>query len=158
MVLAAYGTRVREHVLESDARLEPLGTPIEELGRLARRYHLTAEIQETTVEDLRRILAEGRLPIAYIDRAVFDLTPRQRLRHSIRDAQIHTVVPTRLSAATVTFHDPLPPRVTRKSVRLFRVAHGLLGSYCVVCSLGGTAPPGGHRQAPAAWPQRREGS
>jgi hypothetical protein len=56
MVLAAYGTHVREHVLESHARLELRGTPVEEPERLARRYHLTAEVRETTVEDLRRIL------------------------------------------------------------------------------------------------------
>jgi len=32
------------------------------------------------------------------------------------------------------YHDPLPPRVTRKSIRLFQLAHRLLGSCCVVCS------------------------
>ena len=88
MVLAAYGTNVEERVLEDQARLEPRGTVIDELERLARQFHLVAEIQETTVEDLRRMLAEGRLP----------------------------------------------PRVTRKSIRLFQLAHRLLGSCCVVCS------------------------
>jgi hypothetical protein len=134
MVLASYGTYVEEGVLESQAHLEAEGTPIEELERLARQYHLTAEIQETTVVDLRRILAEERLPIAYIDRAVFDLTPRQRLKHSIREAKIHVVVPTRVTTASVAFHDPLPPRVSRKSLQLFQQAHRILGSYCVVCS------------------------
>src|SRR5439155_4625958 len=117
MVLAAYRMRVEERVLESQARLEPLGTLIDELERLARQFNLVAEIQETTVEDLQRILAEGRLPIAYIDRAVFDMTPRQRAKHRLRDAKIHTVIPTQVSAASVTYHDPLPPRVTRKSIR-----------------------------------------
>lgn len=135
MVLAAYGTQVEESVLVSQAHMERRGTPIEEAERLARQYGLAAEIQETTVADLRRILAEGKLPISYIDRAVFDLTPRQRLRHVLRHAKIHVVVPVRLTAASVTFHDPLPPRIARRSVRLFRQAHGLLGNYSVVCSI-----------------------
>jgi hypothetical protein len=78
MVLAANGIHVEERVLESQAHMEEGGTPIDELERLARRYGLAAEIQYTTLSDLRRLLAEDRLPIAYIDRAIFDLTPRQR--------------------------------------------------------------------------------
>jgi hypothetical protein len=134
MVLAAFGTKVEEKVLESRARMEKGGTPIDELERLARQFGLVAEIEETTMADMRRILSEGRLPIAYIDRAIFDLSPNQRSRHSLRDARIHTVVPTHVSAASVTFHDPLPPRITRKSSRLFQSAHRILGSYSVVCS------------------------
>jgi hypothetical protein len=34
-------------VLESDARLEPLGTPTEELERLARRYHKMTAVLPT---------------------------------------------------------------------------------------------------------------
>jgi hypothetical protein len=134
MVLAAFGSPIAESTLEAEARMEEDGTPIEELERLARQHGLMAEIQETTVEALRQILAQGKLPIAYLDRAVFELNPRQRARHSLRQARIHTVVPTRVTAAYVTFHDPLPPRVARRSVGLFRHAHGLLGGYCVVCS------------------------
>jgi len=76
MVLAAYGLLVQESELESHARMEVRGTLIDELERLARLYGLAAAIEETSAEELRRILAEGKLPIAYIDRAVFDLTPR----------------------------------------------------------------------------------
>jgi hypothetical protein len=114
--------------------MEEDGTPIEELERLALQHGLVAEIQETSVEELRRILAQGRLPIAYLDRAVFELSPRQRARHSLRQARIHAVVPLRVTRGYVTFHDPLPPRAARRSVSLFRHAHGLLGSYSVVCS------------------------
>jgi hypothetical protein len=133
MVLAVYGTRVSERILAAQASVQERGTHIDELERLARRFHLVAEIQETNPRDLRRILAEGKRPIAYIDRAVFDLTPRERSRHSLRIAKIHTVIPIRVSARSITFHDPRPPRITRKSLRLFRRAHRLLGSYCVVC-------------------------
>jgi len=133
MVLAAFGTIVEERELEALAHLQEEGTPIDELERLAREFHLKAEIQDTTAEELQRILLEGKLPIVYIDRAVFELRPRQRVRHSIRDAIIHTVIPTRVTARSVTFHDPLPPQVTRKTLRLFRQAYLSLGGRCVVC-------------------------
>ena len=134
MVLAAFGTQVEERTLEAAARLEDEGTLIDELERLARLFNVVAEIQEMTIADLRRILAEGRFAIAYIDRAVFDLTSPGRARHFLRDAKIHTVVPTNITSASITFHDPLGPRMVRKSIRLFRQAHGMLGNYCVVCS------------------------
>jgi hypothetical protein len=134
MVLAAFGTNVEESTLEGAGRLEPGGTEIGELERLARQFGLVATIQEATVEQLRQVLTEGKLPIAYIDRAVFDLPPTQRAKHSLRNARIHTVIPTRITAAALTFHDPLPPRITRKSIRLFRWAYEHLGSRCVVCS------------------------
>jgi hypothetical protein len=134
MVLAAFGTEVEEHVLQSHARMERGGTAIDELGRLARQFHLSADIHEASMRQLQRLLARGKLPIAYIDRAVFDLTPRERSKHSICNATIHTVVPIRVTAKHVTFHDPLPPAVTRKPIGLFRLAYGTLGSRCVVCS------------------------
>src|SRR5439155_26289754 len=114
MVLAAYGRHVQESALEAHARMEAKGTRIDELERLARQFQLAAEIQETTVEGLRGILEEGKLPIVYIDRAVFDLTPRQRAQHSLRDAIIHNVIPTRVTARSVTFHDPRLARIARK--------------------------------------------
>jgi ABC-type bacteriocin/lantibiotic exporter with double-glycine peptidase domain len=134
MVLAAYGTHLDESAIEAETTIEDEGAPIEEIERLARRYGLVAEIQETTLTDLGRILRQGGLPIAFIDRGVFDMAPHERLKHSIHDAKIHTVIPTRLSSASVTFHDPLPPRVTRRSIKLFDLAHRLLGRYCVVCA------------------------
>src|SRR5205823_5488849 len=93
-----------------------------------------ADIQEATVEQLQRLLAEGKFPIAYIDRALFDLTPAQWARHSLRAAKIHTVIPVRVTARSVTFHDPGPPQVTRMTIRRFRSAYERLGSRCVVCS------------------------
>lgn len=134
MALAAFGTNVEERALEAEATMHERGTLIDGLERLARRFGLVAEIQEATVEDLRRLLAGGRVPIAYLDRAVFELTPRQRAKHSLRDAQIHTVIPTRVTAASVTYHDPLGPRVTRRTVGLFRYAYERLGGLCVVCA------------------------
>jgi ABC-type bacteriocin/lantibiotic exporter with double-glycine peptidase domain len=134
MVLAAFDRYVQESELEAHARMEPEGTRIDELERLARQFQLVAEIQETTVEELRWILAEGRLPIVYLDRIVFELNPRQRAQHSIRDAIIHNVIPTRVTATSVTFHDPRLPRVTRRTTRLFRQAFNRLGGRCVVCA------------------------
>jgi hypothetical protein len=134
MVLASFGTDVEERSLEHQAHMEVDGTGIDELERLARQFGLAAEIQEATVERLRDLLAEGKLPIVYLDLAIFDLSPRQRAQHSIRDAIIHTVIPTQDTARYVTFHDPRQPRVTRKTTRLFRRAHEGLGGHCVVCS------------------------
>src|SRR3954452_24551542 len=134
MVLAAFGMPVPERDLEAEARMEEAGTPIEELERIARQFGLVADLQERTVEQLRQLLAEGKLAIADLDRAVFDLTPRQRATHSPFDAKVHAVVPIRVTDASITSHDPLPPRVTRRSIRLFREAHHLFDSACVVCS------------------------
>jgi hypothetical protein len=134
MVLAAFGIHVAEDALQAQARMEEGGTPIEELARLGRQYGLVAEIQEATTDELQGILTQERLPITYLDRAVFDLSPSARRRHSLRHAKIHAVVPTRVTRAYVTFHDPLPPCITRKSVNIFSHAHALLGNYCVVCS------------------------
>jgi hypothetical protein len=134
MVLAAFGTAVEESTLEDQANMEPQGTGIGELARLARLFGLVAEVHEVTVERLRKVLAERKFVIAYIDRAVFDLTPRQRIEHPLRKARIHTVVPTRITEAVVTYHDPMPPASIRRSLRLFRSAYEHLGSHCVVCS------------------------
>ena len=46
MVLAAYGTDVEESTLEAQARMEPDGTDVGELERLARQFGLVAEPQE----------------------------------------------------------------------------------------------------------------
>jgi hypothetical protein len=134
MVLAAYGTEVDESTLEEQAHLDPGGTDIGELERLGRRFGLVTDLRERTVEEIGQLLAEGELAIAYIDRAVFDLTPAQRIRHSLRAAKIHVVLPTRITSASVTYHDPLLPRITRKTLRLFRSAYQRLGSRCVVCA------------------------
>jgi ABC-type bacteriocin/lantibiotic exporter with double-glycine peptidase domain len=136
MVLAAFGTHVSERDLEAEASMEVGGTPLDELGRLARRFGLVADIQERTVEQLRQLLAEGKLAIVYIDRAVFDLTPRQRATHLAFDAKVHAVVPIRVTDAWIVFHDPLPPRITRRSHRLFREAHRLFDNACVVTKRG----------------------
>lgn len=130
-----------ENELEKHARLEKKGTLIDELERLARQFDLVAEIQETTVEELGQILAEGSLPIVYLDRAVFALRPRERPHHSIRNARIHTVIPTQVTTTTVTFHDPRVPAISRKSIRLFRRAYESLGGRCVVCSMPAGAQP-----------------
>jgi Peptidase C39 family len=133
MVLASFGSYVEEGVLQGKAHMETDGTAIGELERLARQFGLVADIEEATVEQLRDLLAEGKLPIVYIDRAIFELSPRQRAQHSIRDAVIHTVVTTQITARFVTYHDPRQARVTRKTTVLFRQAYEALGGHCVVC-------------------------
>jgi hypothetical protein len=137
MVLAAYGSYVGEEQIRSQARMESKGTEISELERLARQFGLVAHIHEATLDELRQFLDEDQLPIAYIDRAVFDMTPSQRVKHSLRYAKIHVVIPTRVASSSVTYHDPLAPRVVRKSMRLFRLAYSILGNHCVVCSMPG---------------------
>jgi hypothetical protein len=134
MVLAAFGTEVPESLLEDRAHLEPQGTHISELERLARQFGLIANVEVATIEQLRQVIGEGKLAIAYIDRAIFDLTPRERTEHPLRDARIHTVIPIRITAAAVSYHDPLLPALLRRSMRLFRLAYERLGSYCVVCA------------------------
>jgi ABC-type bacteriocin/lantibiotic exporter with double-glycine peptidase domain len=134
MVLAAFGTDVTEATIEAQARLDEEGTDIGELERLARHFNLVANIQEATVEDLQRLLDQNKLAIAYIDRAVYDLTPAERTTHRLRDAKLHTVIPVRLTAKSVTYHDPQPPSITRRSLRLFHEAYTRLGSFSVVCS------------------------
>lgn len=134
MVLAAFGSHVEERDLEAEAKMEQEGTLIDELERLARQQQLVAEIREATIADLRQLLVEGRVPIAFIDRAIFDLTPEQRAKHPLHLAKIHCVIPTRVTDAHITFHDPRPPRATRRSIELFRQAYQRLGSYSVVCS------------------------
>ena len=133
MVLASFGTNVEEGMLRGEAHMETDGTEIAELERLARQIGLVADIEEATVEQLRHLLADGKLPIVYIDRAIFELSPRQRAQHSIRDALIHTVVPTQITARFVKYHDPRQARVTRKTTGLFRQAYEALGGHCVVC-------------------------
>ena len=137
MVLAAYGQQVSESELQAQARMEQRGVHIAELERLARLYNLVAEIQETTIDDLRRLLQEGKLPIAYIDRAVFEMKPSERVAHSIRHAKIHTVIPTGVTARYVRLLDPLESHFVRRSIRRLQEGHEPLGSLCVVCSQAG---------------------
>jgi ABC-type bacteriocin/lantibiotic exporter with double-glycine peptidase domain len=153
MVLAAYGTHVAEAELEAQARMESRGTPIGELERLARRYGLKANIRHATVAGLRRILQAGSLPILYIDRVLFALPPGRRARHRLRDAIQHNVIPTRITARTVTFHDPLEPGVTSRTLRLFRRAYEGLGGVCVVC-----AKPKATEPEPGPLPKRSGGA
>jgi hypothetical protein len=144
MVLAAFDRNLEESKLEDKPNMEPEGTEISELERLARHFGLIANVQMATIEQLRQVLREGKFAITYIDRAVFDLTPRQRTEHRLRDARIHTVIPSRITAAAVTYHDPMPPARIRRSMRLFRMAYERLGSYCVVCARPyGTTPANG---------------
>src|SRR5207244_12781496 len=69
MVLAAFGTDIAESTIEAQARMQRRGTAIDELQRLARRFHLSAELQDTTVEELRLVLAAGGVALGFLDRA-----------------------------------------------------------------------------------------
>src|SRR5947209_5154583 len=109
MILAAYGTTVTERELEAQARLEPQGTQIDELARLAREFGLAASVEEATVADLQAILAAGQFPITYVNRTVFELRSLLQERSALRHYRFHSVIPTRVTESYVTFHDPLPP-------------------------------------------------
>ncbi len=134
MALAAFGTEVEEATIEAEAQIEEEGTEIGELERLARHFGLVADIEEVPVERFGQVFADGKILLAYIDRAVFDLPPAKRAGHRLRAAKIHVVIPSGVTAATVTYHDPMPPRITRRSMALFRAAFDRLGSRCVVCA------------------------
>jgi hypothetical protein len=75
-----------------------------------------------------------RLPVAFIDRAIFKLSPAERRHHSIRQAIQHNVIPVSITERSVTLHDPLEPRIARRTLRLFRQAYEALGAVAVVCS------------------------
>jgi hypothetical protein len=134
MVLEAFDSRVEESRIEAEARMEEEGTEIGELERLARLFGRFADIQEVPVERLPELLEAEKWAMTYIDRAVFDLSPEQRTRHTLRGAKIHVVIPTRISADSVYCNDPLLGREIRRSLRLFRRAYEPLGNRCVVCS------------------------
>lgn len=134
MALAGYGRDVSEDAIAAEARLERRGTAIDELVRLARHFGLSAERITIKVEHLQDVLAAGSVPIAYIDRRIFDLSPAERKKHRLHFARIHTVIPVHVAERFVTYHDPLGPAVIRRTVRLFRQAFERLGGECVVCS------------------------
>lgn len=126
--------------------MEEEGTLIDELERLARHFGLEANIEVTTPDDLNRLLQEGRLSIAYVDRAVFDLNRRQRAKLSLHDAIVHAVIPIRITTASVYFHDPRPPQITRRSLEMFQEAHSRLGNNSVVCAKSQAIPREGHQE------------
>jgi hypothetical protein len=109
MVLAACAMSVSESELESRARMDPRGTPIDELQRLARMYRLLAEIEETTVEDLGRILSEGKWPIAYIDRPC-----------STCDRASEPGIPSGMPSSTRSFPSAFRPGLSRSTIRARR--------------------------------------
>src|SRR5262249_44588410 len=127
------GNPIAESILEAEARMEEDGTPIGELERLARLFGLRAHVQQATVEQLRAVLAKGGYPIVYLNRTVFDLPSLHELRLSFADPKLHAVVTTRISDRFVTFHDPLPPRITRRSIARFDRAQRFLGYAALVC-------------------------
>src|SRR5438874_10790260 len=134
MVLAAHGTDVAESSIAAEARMVPGGTPIEELERLARHFGLTARIEPASINQLRVILAGGHLPVVYLNRTVFELPSLWRLRPAFTDPKLHAVIPTRVSDRFVIFHDPLPPRIARRSIRRFDRAQWFLRYETLVCS------------------------
>ena len=133
MVLAARGAHVEESDIEAEARLEEGGTPIEELERVARRFGLSAHVEEATINRPRAVLAEGNLAIVYLNRTVFELPSLRRLRRAMIDPKLHSVIPTSISGRFVTFHDPLPPRIARRSIQRFDRAQSFLHYAALVC-------------------------
>jgi hypothetical protein len=133
MVLSARGTYLEESAIEAEARMAPGGTPIEELERLARHFRLIAHVEEATIDRLRAVLAEGNLPIVYLNRTVFELPSLRRLRPALINPKLHSVIPTSISGRFVTFHDPLPPRIARRSIQRFDRAQSFLHYAALVC-------------------------
>ena len=82
-------------------RPETDGTAVAELERLAGNLGSLQTSRKATVEQLRDLLAEGKLPIVYLDRAIFDIwlaflpclcLPLAQLYFNRDPAVIHTVV------------------------------------------------------------------
>jgi ABC-type bacteriocin/lantibiotic exporter with double-glycine peptidase domain len=134
MVLAARGTMLPEAELQRRVRMEEGGTDLEELERLARTFGLVADAQAATTGQIREFLYARSHVIAYINRAVFDLPSLGDLTPALRSLRVHSVVPIRVTATHVTFHDPRLPAVVRKTIRRFEAAQRHLGSACLVLS------------------------
>ena len=132
MVLAGRGTVVTEAELEQRVRREEGGTDIEELERLARSFGLVATCQEAIAQQIRDILNADSDVIAYINRAVFDLRTLTTLVPALRSLRVHAVVPTRVTARQITFHDPRLPEVVCKTIRRFEAAQRHMRSACLV--------------------------
>ena len=118
--------------------MEEGGTDIEELARLAQSFGLVAAVQEATVEQIRDLLRADRDIIAYLNRSVFDLPRLTDLTPALGSRRIHTVVPTRVTARQVTFHDPRLPAVVHKTIRRFEAAQRHLWLVCLVLSATAT--------------------
>src|SRR5205823_6530772 len=111
------------------------GTDVEELERLAHRFGLVAHIEHATADRLRAILAEGKIPIAYVNRRFFDLRSLRRVRPAFEDPRLHAVIPVRMTRHFVTFLDPRqPPSVARRSLARFDRAHRFLRYVTLVCA------------------------
>jgi ABC-type bacteriocin/lantibiotic exporter with double-glycine peptidase domain len=136
MVLAARGTILAENELVQRARMVEGGVELQELERLARTLGLLATARAATAQQIRELLHEGSDVIAYLNRAVFDLPSLRDLRPALRAQLGHAVVPVRVTAKHVTFHDPHPRLfgILRKTVRRFEAAQRLMGSACLVIS------------------------
>jgi ABC-type bacteriocin/lantibiotic exporter with double-glycine peptidase domain len=136
MVLAGRGKGVAESDLARRTQMVEGGVEIVELERLARAVGLSATAREATAQQIRDLLREGNDVIAYVNRAVFDLRNLGDLRPALRGQVGHAVVPVRVTARHVTFHDPHPLRsgTLRKTVRRFEAAQHLMGSACLVIS------------------------
>jgi ABC-type bacteriocin/lantibiotic exporter with double-glycine peptidase domain len=138
MILAGRGTVVTEAELEQRVRQEKGGTDIEELERLAQSFGLVATCQEATPPQIRDLLHTDRDVIAYINRAVFDLRTLTTLAPALRSLRVHSVVPIRVTARHVTFHDPRLPSVVSKTIQRFEAAQRQLVSVCLVLSAQAT--------------------
>jgi ABC-type bacteriocin/lantibiotic exporter with double-glycine peptidase domain len=124
MILASHGVETTEDELVGQADVQHEGVAFEEVARLAQRYRLRNSIEQLDLVRLARLLEQGGLAIAFIDRGVLDGV-----------FAIHAVVPIRVSPRYVTFLDPLrgERRVAR---RRFDAAWGNIQHLCLVCEPG----------------------
>lgn len=136
MVLAGRGTTVAERDLVRRASIVEGGVEIQELERLAHRFGLISTARQATAQQIWDLLREGSDVIAFINRSVFDLRTLSRLGAALRRQIGHAVVPVRVTARHVTFHDPHPRScaIIRKTVRRFEAGQRHMGSACLVVS------------------------
>jgi ABC-type bacteriocin/lantibiotic exporter with double-glycine peptidase domain len=139
MILAARGTVQTEAELEQRVHREEGGIYIEELERLARTFGLAASVEEANARQIRELLDAGSDVIAYVNRSVFDLPSLSHLALALRTLQVHAVVPVRVTARHVIFHDPRLPAILSKTVRRFEAAQQHMRSTCLVLSPRGVA-------------------
>ncbi len=102
-------------------------------SRLARKFGLHAEIQQVSLDDIAKLLAQGQWVIVYLNRLPID-----------RVFAIHAVIPIRLTQRFVTVLDPrLGER--RISRRKLGAARRYLSNFGVICGPFDLSGPQGRR-------------
>jgi ABC-type bacteriocin/lantibiotic exporter with double-glycine peptidase domain len=133
MVLAQHGIEVPERLLADQADKQTGGVDIEDLPPLARKHGLRAELVQLDFKTLTAWIAQRIYPIVYLNRVYFGKNVPLSRKVALSSAIVHAVVPVRLSAHFVTFHDPLKGERRRVSRKRFEAAQRDLRFWCIVC-------------------------